>query len=88
MACLKKAWPKLQIVLTMVVSIFIEVSNCLEGSTFFAEKLWFLRKNNFYPKTAISAMNLNYILQLVLIYLNKTKNHILNTIHASILAHF
>jgi len=45
---LKKLWPKLQIVLTMVIFIFIEVSNCSEDSVFFAEKNCFLLKNNFW----------------------------------------
>jgi len=34
---LKKLWPKSQNVFTMVISIFIGVSNCSEGSIFFAE---------------------------------------------------
>ena len=46
---LKKLRQKLQNVLTMVISIFIRVSNCLEGSIFFAEKMWFRQRSKFYP---------------------------------------
>jgi len=54
---LKKLWPKPQNVLTMVISIFIGVSNCLESSIFFAKKMWFCQRSNFFLKTAISAVN-------------------------------
>jgi len=56
---LKKLWPKSQNVLTMVIAIFIGVSNCLEGSIFFVKKMWFCERSNIYLKTAISAVNLN-----------------------------
>jgi len=42
----------------MVISIFIDVSNCLEGSIFFAKKCGFAEEANLYLKTAISAVNL------------------------------
>jgi len=54
----KKLWPKSQNVLTMVISIFIGVSNCSENSIFFAEKCGFTKEARFYPKTAVSALNL------------------------------
>jgi len=53
-----KLWPKLQNVLTMVISIFIGVSNCSEDSIFFSEECGFAKEASFYPKTAISAVNL------------------------------
>jgi len=43
----KKLWPKSQNVLTMVISMFIGVSNYSEGSTFFAKKMWFCQRNKF-----------------------------------------
>jgi len=49
---LKKLWPKSQNVLTMVISIFIDISNCLEDNIFFA------KETSFYLETAISAVNL------------------------------
>ena len=53
---LKKLWPKSQIFLTMIIYIFIGVSNCLESSIFFAKKCGFAKEAiSFYPKTAISA---------------------------------
>jgi len=55
---LKNLWPKSQNVLTMVISIFIGVSNCLEGSIFFAKKSGFAKEASFYLKAAISAVNL------------------------------
>jgi len=55
---LKKLWPKSKYVLTMVISIFIDVSNCLEVSIFFAKKCGFAKEANLYLKTAISAVNL------------------------------
>ena len=53
-----KLWPKSQNVLTMVISIFIGVSNCLESSMLFAKKCGFAKEAIFYLKTAISAVNL------------------------------
>jgi len=41
-----------------VISIFIGVSNYLEGSIFFAKKCSFAKEASFYLKTAISAANL------------------------------
>jgi len=55
---LKTLWPKSQNVLTIAISVFIGVSNCLEGSIFFAKKCGFAKKQFFYLKTAISAVNL------------------------------
>jgi len=46
--------------------------NCLEGSIFFAKKCGFAKEASFYLKTPISTVNLNHLLQLVFIYLNKT----------------
>jgi len=68
---LKMLWPKSQNVLTMVISVFIRVSNYSEGSIFFAEKMWFCQRSNFFPKTAISAVELK-ITCYNLSYLNKT----------------
>jgi len=42
----------------VVISIFIGVSNCLEGSIPFAKKYGFAKEASFYLKTAISAVNL------------------------------
>jgi len=42
----------------MVISIFKGVSNCLEGSIFFAKKCGFAKEANLYLKAAISAVNL------------------------------
>jgi len=44
-----KKWPKSQNVLTMVISIFIGVSNCLDSSIFFAKKMWFCQRSKFLP---------------------------------------
>jgi len=44
---LKTLWPKLQNVLTMLISIFMEFSNGSEGSIFFAEKIWFSQRSKF-----------------------------------------
>jgi len=48
---LKKLWPKSQTVLTMAISIFIGISNCLEGSIFFAKRCGFAKEAIFYLKT-------------------------------------
>jgi len=56
----------------MVIPIFIGVSNCLEGSIFFAKKYDIAKEASFYLKAAISASNLKLPLQLVFVYLNKT----------------
>jgi len=40
---LKKLWPKSQYVSTMAISIFMTVSNCSEGSIFFAKKCGFAK---------------------------------------------
>jgi len=81
---LKNLWPKSQNVLTIAIFIFIGNSNCSEGNIFFAKKCGFAKEASFYPKTTISAINLKLSeltsLQLVFIYLNKTYNHISNTI--------
>jgi len=53
----KTLWPKSQNVSTMLISIFIGVSNCLEDSMFLPKKCGFAKKASFYPKTAISAVN-------------------------------
>jgi len=55
---LKKLWPKSQNVLTMVISTFIGVSNCLEDSIFLPKKCGFAKEASFYLKTAIPAVNL------------------------------
>jgi len=46
---LKKLWPKPQNVSTIVISILIGVSNCLEDSIFFAKKMWFCQISKFLP---------------------------------------
>ena len=53
---LKRLQPKSQNVLTLLISIFIGVSNCSEGSIFFAEKMYFAKEIGFYPKTTIFAI--------------------------------
>ena len=55
---LKKLWPKSQNALTMIISIFIDVSNCSEDSVFFAKKCGIAMAPTFYPKTSTSAVNL------------------------------
>jgi len=56
---LKKLWPKSQTVLTMAISIFIDVSNCSDDSVFFLpKKCGFAKAACFYPKTSTSAVNL------------------------------
>jgi len=60
---LKKLWPKSQNILTMVVSTFIGVSNCSEGSRpiVFAKNMSFCQRSKFYPKTAILAGKLKLL---------------------------
>jgi len=54
----------------MVISIFIGLSNCSEGSIFLLIKCGFAKGASFYPKTAISSVN--FKLPVVFIYPNKT----------------
>jgi len=42
----------------MIISIFIGASNCSEAY-FLQKKIGFAKEQNFKPKTAISAINLN-----------------------------
>jgi len=42
---LENVMAKITNVLTIAISIFIGVSNCLEGSIFFAKKMWFCQSN-------------------------------------------
>jgi len=46
---LKKLWPKSQNALTMAISIFTGVSNCLKGSMLFCQKMWFCQRSKFFP---------------------------------------
>jgi len=55
---LKTLRPKPQNVLTMVISIFIGVSDCSEAVYFLPKKCGFAKEASFYPKTAIFAVNL------------------------------
>jgi len=55
---LKTLWPKSQDVLTMVISIYIGVSNCSEAVHFLPKKCGFAKEASFHPKTAIFAVNL------------------------------
>ena len=55
---LKTLWPKSQNILTMVISIFIGVSNCSEAVYFLPKKCGFAKEARFYPKTTIFAENL------------------------------
>ena len=55
---LKTLWPKLQIVSTMLISIFMGFSNFSEDSIFFAENFGSAKEASFNTKTAISAMSL------------------------------
>jgi len=52
---LKKLWPKSQNFLTMVIYMFIDVSNCLEGSIFFA-------KNVVLPKKQVFTLKQQFLL--------------------------
>jgi len=54
---LKTLWPKSQDVLTMVISMFIGVSNRSEAVYFLPKKCGFAKEASFYPKIAISAVN-------------------------------
>jgi len=65
---------KIKNVLTMVISMFTGVLNCLEDSRpiFFAKKCGFAKETSFYLKTAISAVNLKLPVTTFFIYLNKT----------------
>jgi len=47
---LKTLWPKSQNILTMVISIFIGVSNCSEAVYFVPKKCGFAKEASFYPK--------------------------------------
>jgi len=44
---LKTLWPKLENVLTTLISIFMGFSNFAEDSIFFAEKIWFCQRSKF-----------------------------------------
>jgi len=55
---LKTLRPKSQNVLTMVISIFIGVSDCSEAVYFLPKKCGFAKEASFYPKTAIFTVNL------------------------------
>jgi len=44
---LKMLWPKLQNVLTMLLSIFMGFSNFSKDSIIFAEKIWFCQRRKF-----------------------------------------
>jgi len=54
---LKKVWPKIQNVLTMVIHIFIEVSKCFKGVIFLPKNSGLAKKASFDPNSTISAMN-------------------------------
>jgi len=58
MAVFKKVMAKIKKCFTVAISILIGVSNCLEGSIFFAKKCSFAKEASFYLKTAISTVNL------------------------------
>jgi len=77
MAVLEKVMAKITKFLIMVISIFIGVSNCSEGSIFLPVKCGFAKGASFYSKTVISSVN--FKLPVVFIYLNKTYDHIFNT---------
>ena len=55
---LKKLWPKPQNVLTMVILIFIGVSNCLEGN------IYLLPKNVVLPKMQVFTLKQQFLLKL------------------------
>jgi len=42
----------------MIISTFIDVSNCSKDSVFFAKKCGIAKAPSFYPKTSPSAVNL------------------------------